>query len=97
MSDYLAIIYIASGSSHGRAPNKEKAIANAIHFFRDWEGVFKIPEQNLSIEVWDVQGYGEVSWGPNGARGFNLSTQVYEKIDRVPEIVTRPFRPRKSA
>lgn len=96
--DWIAIIYIASGSSHGRSSDKEKAIKSALHFFHDWESMFQIPAQEVQIEVWDVRGYGEVMWGPCGeVWGINEVTGVREKISasRKPEVVTRLFKPKR--
>lgn len=97
MSDYLALINIGGGSSHGRAPDKEEAIKRCLHFFRDWEDLYVLPEQDLSIQVWDVTGYGHCYWDVHGMHGTNEKTGKEDDLDfkTRAEIVTRHFIPSK--
>lgn len=97
MADYIAIIYIAGGSSYGRAPDKTEAIKNCLHHFREWEAIFKLPEQDVSIQVWDVAGYGKCWWDHQGMHAINDKTGKEDQLsfkDRA-EIVTRRFFPSK--
>lgn len=89
MSDYLAIIYIGGGSTHGRAPDKEKAITLALKYVRDWRALFEVSNIPIIVNVIDVQGYGDVSWGVGGLEGRNEETGAYEKIDRPVSTTTR--------
>ena len=96
MADYLAVIYIAGGSSHGRSPDKEKAINLALQYFNDWDSLFLLTERDLEIQVVNVDGYGQCFWDHRGMHGINEATGKEEDIspDRA-EIVTRHFVPRK--
>lgn len=89
MSDYIAIVSIAGGSSHGRSSSKEDAISRCLFFFRDWESVFEIPEQDLTIAVYDVDGYDHVVWDDRHIYGDG------KELDIQPEYVTRHFKPKK--
>jgi hypothetical protein len=90
--DYLAIILIGTGSSWGRSSDKEAAIQNAIKSYRDWDCYFKVADTDVTVNVIDVQGYGDCSWGayPGGwMYGKNEATGEQEKVDRPVEQVTR--------
>jgi hypothetical protein len=91
-TDYLAIIPIGGGSSWGRSPDKEEAIKNAVNAFRDWGVYYDVSGIEVTINVIDVQGYGECSWGghPGGhIHGANETTGSDEAIKRPIEHVKR--------
>jgi hypothetical protein len=90
--DYLAVILIGGGSSYGRAPDKEKAIAFAVRALRDWNRLFDVSNVDVVVNVIDVQGYSDCQWGghPDGwMRGKSEATGEYEPIKRIAETVTR--------
>jgi len=93
MSDYLAIILIGGGSSYGRASDKETAIKNAITSLRDWDHLFVVANIETTINVYDVTGYSDCSWGNYGDKfllGTNEATGAEnEPIERKPEVVKR--------
>jgi hypothetical protein len=92
MADYLAVIPIGGGSSFGRAPDKEAAIKNAITGLRDWTALFDLSAKEVTINVVDVDGYGDCSWGgyPGGwLHGTNEATGKDEAIERPIEYVKR--------
>jgi hypothetical protein len=92
MTDYLAVISIGAGSSFGRASDKEEAIKLAIRNYRDWDHLFVVSDTDVVLNVVDVQGYGQCSWGayPGGwLYGTNEATGKHEKIDRPVEHITR--------
>jgi hypothetical protein len=87
--DYLAIIYIGGGSSWGRAPVKETAIKNAITALRDWRSLFKVADVEVTVNVVDVTGYGQVTWSHHGFDGVNEKTGKDEHFDPPVELVKR--------
>ena len=89
--DYLPIILIGGGSSHGRGPDKEKAIDNAIRFLRDWESMFDVADIEVPVNVYNVTGYDRVVWGADGMHGIpeGSGSDEFEPIKRMPEVVTR--------
>src|SRR4051812_36227912 len=90
MSDYLAIIYIGGGSSHGRSSDKEKAITNALKHLRNWRSLFQVSDIDVEVNVVDVEGYSDVSWGVDGLQGLDQTApNKWEKIDRPFEHLTR--------
>jgi hypothetical protein len=95
MGDYIAIIRIGAGSSHGRAWSKEGAVKNALIFLRDWEDLYDIPEQDMEIPVYDVEGFCEVQWGHNGIHGRRKEAEEYEEITKEPEMITAHYKPKK--
>src|SRR3954469_1155740 len=98
MSDYLAIIYIGGGSSHGRSSDKEKAITRALKALRDWQSLFQVSDIDVRVNIIDVEGYGHVSWTGHGLEGRNEATGENEKIDRpVSTTIRRTPRIRRSA
>jgi len=89
-NDYLAIIPIGGGSSWGRSPDKETAIKNAIAALKDWQGCFDVSSIGITVNVINVQGYGECVWGgyPGGyVHGTNEATGAMEAIKRPIEHV----------
>lgn len=88
-TDYLAIIPIGTGSSWGRAPDKEAAIKRAITNFKDWEIYYDVSNIEVTINVIDVQGYSTVSWYSRGVEGKNEATGKTEAIERPIEYVVR--------
>jgi hypothetical protein len=97
-ADYLAIIFVGGGSSWGRSPDKEKAIANAIKNFRDWRQLFEVDGVEVKVNVIDVQGYSDAHWGsyPDGwLHGTNEATGKDEVIERANDIITRTTPKRK--
>lgn len=94
MADYIAVIFIAGGSSWGRSPDKEKAIKIALSNYHDWESLFVMSEHDVPINIWDVSGYDKC-WWDYAMHGHNTATDKDEDIERKPEIVTRRFVPRK--
>jgi hypothetical protein len=95
MGDYIAIIRIGAGSSHGRAYTKEGAVKNALIFLKDWEDLYDIPEQDMEIPVYDVEGFSKVQWGTNGIHGTREATGLYEEITKEPEMITAHYKPKK--
>lgn len=95
MSDYLAVIFISGGSSHGRSPDKEQAIKHALRYFKDWESLFYIPAQDLEISIWDVEGFDQCQWDNRGMHGKRPGSDKYEDIAGPPEIIKRPWKPTK--
>jgi hypothetical protein len=95
MGDYIAIIRIGAGSSHGRGWSKDDAVKNALIFLRDWEDLYEIPEQDMNIPVYNVLGYGSVNWGTWGISGIPEGGTEYEEIKAEPEIVTAHYKPKK--
>ena len=90
--DYLAIIPIGGGSSWGRAPEKEVAIKNAITSLRDWTVYYQLSNIEVTINVIDVRGYSDCSWGghPGGyIHGTNIMTGEDEAIKRPIEHIKR--------
>ena len=84
--DYLAIILIGAGSSHGRGPTKEEAIKRCLVYLRDWEHLYKVDDVTVTINVIDVTGYDKIVWGVTGIVGVVEATGEEETIDR-------PFEP----
>lgn len=84
--DYLAVIFIAGGSSWGRSPKKEEAIKNAVRIYKsDWGKLFKIKRgDNVVVNVLDVFPHDQVAWD---SRGFWTGDD--EKLDRKVEIINR--------
>lgn len=66
--DFLAIIQINGGSSWARNPSRDKAISNAAKIFKgDWRGLFNLKKgDERTVELVDVTGYDDISWGYNG-------------------------------
>jgi hypothetical protein len=90
--DYLAVILIGGGSSWGRSPDKEEAIRGAIRNYRDWDSIYKVSDTDVVVNIIDVKGYDQCSWGayPGGwLRGKNEATGETENIDRQIESVKR--------
>lgn len=90
--DYLAIILIGGGSSWGRSPDKEDAISNAIAALKDWDDFFDVSGVEVNINVIDVIGYSDCSWGgyPGGwMHGKNEATGMDEAIKRPIEKIKR--------
>jgi hypothetical protein len=92
-ADYLAVILIGCGSSWGRARDKNEAIANAIHSFRDWQSLYKVSNIEVTVNVADVRGYSDVSWGHFGFHGTNELTGKDEKFEPKVEQV-KAFTPK---
>jgi len=91
-ADYLAIILIGGGSSWGRSPDKETAISNAIKSLKDWNSLFDVSDIEVTINVTDVQGYSQCSWGGHHdgwIHGTNQATGEDEAIKRPVEVVKR--------
>lgn len=91
-TDYLAIIPIGGGSSWGRSPDKETAIKNAVASLKDWTVYYKLAKTEVLVNVIDVQGYSDCSWGghPGGhIHGTNEATGKSEAIKRPIEHVKR--------
>jgi hypothetical protein len=88
-TDYLAIIPIGTGSSWGRASNKETAITNALRSLKDWDVYFDVSEIEVTVNVIDVQGYSTVVWDNRGVHGTNEATGKDEAINRHIEHVQR--------
>lgn len=89
-NDYLAIIPIGGGSSWGRAPDKEAAIKRAIKSLKDWNVYFNLSNVEVTVNVIDVHGYSDCSWGayPDGyVHGKNEATGIDEAIKRPIEHV----------
>jgi hypothetical protein len=89
MTDYLAIIPIGGGSSWGRSPDKDKAITNAIKSLHDWTAYYKLANTEVTVNVIDVQGYGDCHWGGGGIHGKNEATGKDESINRPIEHFRR--------
>lgn len=102
-TDWLAVILIGGGSSFGRDPDKERAIDIAIRNYRDWDHLFIVSDRDVTLNVVDVIGYGNLSWGayPDGwLRGISEATGKDEKITRPVEQVIRrtpKWKTRRSA
>jgi hypothetical protein len=66
--DFLAIIQINGGSSWARSTNKSKAISSVARIFKsDWKRLFKLEKgDERTVELVDVTGYDDISWGYNG-------------------------------
>lgn len=60
---YLAIFYIAAGSSYGRADTKEKAIdicrKTAV---RDWKSLFDLKGKEATLIIYEIDPEGEYWW-----------------------------------
>ena len=100
-ADYLAIIPIGGGSSWGRSPDKDAAVQNAIRSLRDWDSLFDVSGIEITVNVVDVQGYSDCSWGghPGGYMyGKNEETGLDEPVKRPFEkvkVVTPKWKRRK--
>lgn len=91
-SDWLAVILIGGGSSFGRDANREKAIDLAVRHFRDWDHLFAVADREVKVNVVNVTGYSDLTWGafPSGwLHGVNNATHADEPINRPVEIVVR--------
>ena len=90
--DYLAVILIGGGSSWGRSPDKETAIKRAITALRDWTAYYQLSNTEVTINVIDVQGFGDCSWGGHTEgwmHGISEATGQSEAIKRPVEQVKR--------
>lgn len=85
--DYIAVVLIGSGSSHGRSSDKEKAITYCKRYLKDWESLFKLKGERLFMRIIDVIGYGAVQWDERGFHGKNETTGAWEEIARDPEVI----------
>lgn len=86
-TDYIAVILIGCGSSHGRSTDRDKAIAGCHAYLSDWKDLFAVKGHAFTAIVLDVFGYGEVQWSHRGFRGVNEKTGEWEDITREPEYV----------
>lgn len=78
-SDFLAIILIASGSSHARGPDKEDCISRVQRIFvDDWSSLFDVSGKEATIGVYDVTGFDEVYWDH---RGVHSGDKTFEPIE----------------
>jgi hypothetical protein len=67
MSDYLAIALIGAGSSYGRDPNKDAAVARCKKIVeQDWAFMFDLHGKTCTINVYDVTGHDDLFWDDRG-------------------------------
>ena len=88
--DYVAIVTIGAGSSHGRAPTPDEAVKRCLVYLRDWEHLFKVDDITVPVNVVEVTGYGDLHWGayPDGwLHGINEATGKDEVITRPIEVI----------
>jgi hypothetical protein len=89
MSDYLAIIYIGGGSSHGRAPDKEKAITTALKNLRDWQSLFQVSDIDVGSTSSTSKATAHVQLGRRWpARPKEGAVKLRE--DRSPDRASHP-------
>ena len=80
--DYLAVIRVGGGSSHGRADSREKALLLARQYAeKDWG--FK-PEHALRCEVYDVTGRAGLHWDDTPGTVFDSKSN--ERIKKLQTI-----------
>jgi len=65
--DYLALCMVGGGSSYGRAPTKEEAVANCKRSLEvDWKSVYDLDGTTAYIGVYDLTHHGDVWWDHSG-------------------------------
>jgi len=81
--DYLAIVRIGGGSSHGRGPTIEKAVDRCKMAVRDWDHLFNVYNTPIKAAIYDVTGHQKVYWADDGtfADGTNERIPVEELVE----------------
>lgn len=77
--DYLAVCLIGAGSSYGRSPDKEEAIAICKRQVEtDWSSLFELDGETATINVFDVTGHPEIYWDARGLHSESDPDAVFE-------------------
>ena len=70
-TDFLAFVNIMGGGSWARNESKSQAIRSCLNItVCDWSSMFKLDDNDIHINVFDVQGYDSVRWGADGIFGW---------------------------
>lgn len=94
--DYLAICLLGSGSSYGRAPDKDKAIANCKRSLEtDWSSIFDLDGKTAKINVYDVTGHDKLWWDERGVHPDNEPTKSIDRLELVEVTLKVPKRKRR--
>lgn len=94
--DFLAIVSFGTGSSYGRAPTQEKAVALCKQSVeQDWSSLFDLHGKECKVNVYDVTGHDQVNWGYDGIKGDNPNAPEIKRIDLVTVTLNVPKHRRR--
>lgn len=88
--DFLAIILIASGSSHARGPDLEDCVTRVQRIFvSDWSCLFDVKGKPAKVGLYDVTGHDDVYWDDWGVWASDHTGSDRKKIQlmEVREVV----------
>lgn len=97
MKDYLAWINVGAGCSWCRMPKEEDAIYCALSRLRDWDRLYDVYDQPVTVHTIEVTGYADLIWDYEGVHGVpeGSKDEKYETIARTINHIKRvsPKRP----
>ena len=84
--DYVAVVFVGSGSTYYRCDDKVKAATLAMEFAkRDWRDFYEFGKrQTRQINVWDVTGHDKVVWDFGGM--FDAETKALIDTHEIVEV-----------
>lgn len=94
MKDYLAIIYIATGSSHARGPDLDDCVMRVTRTFAsDWSSLFEVRDKEVKVACYDVTGHDGLYWDHRGV--FAMQRTPKEDL-AIPLLEVRTARTPKA-